>query len=422
MNILKKLFKKEVQEKSYNSFGSSVIIGEAITNQFSFDGVQEDNKLINEGYLSNSDVYAIIKKIAEVGKDVPFVVEQKTSDGWEIDEESKLNNLIKTPNSFQSEQDFRFETMVYLLNTGDIFWKKLVSSFDLVTELEILESNLVQLLYNSDHTIKHYEYSKLDTTLINYLPDEVIHNIYLNPSRFGIKSQRGLSPLQAAYNTLTSSNNRQLATASMLSNGGAANVISSGTDMIMTEDARIELQKNTDKILGGADKFGKNIVSSANLNVSSLGMSSQQMQMIEGGVIDLRTLCNVFGVQSAMFNDTAAATLDNMKIADKKLYTDAVIPNNNKIISGYNSVIPAYNSFENKELRIVQDLSGIGSLQEDQKTKAEKDKINIEAITSVLTSPISNESKIATLVEVMGYEEDKAKMIVGTEIVDNETI
>ena len=110
-----------------------------------------------------------------------------------------------------------------------------------------------------------------------------------------------------------------------------------------------------------------------------------------GGVIDLRTLCNVFGVQSAMFNDTAAATLDNMKIADKKLYTDAVIPNNNKIISGYNSVIPAYNSFENKELRIVQDLSGIDSLQEDQKTKAEKDKINIEAITSVLTAPISND-------------------------------
>ena len=419
MNILKKLFKKEVQEKSYSSFGSSVVIGEAINNQFSFDGVQEDNKLINEGYVSNSDVYAIIKKIAEVGKDVPFVVEQNTKDGWEIDEESSLNNLIKNPNQFQSEKDFRFETMVYLLNTGDIFWKKLVSSFDLVTELELLESNLVQLLYNADQTVQYYEYSKLDTTLVNYLPEEIIHNIYLNPSRFGIKSQRGLSPLQAAYNTLTSSNNRQLATASMLSNGGAANVISSGTDMIMTEDARIELQKNTDKILGGADKFGKNIVSSANLNVSSLGMSSQQMQMIEGGTIDLRTLCNVFGVQSAMFNDTAAATLDNMKIADRKLYTDAVIPNNNKIISGYDGVIPAYNSFENKELRIVQDVSGIDPLQEDQKLKAEKDKLKIEGITSVLTSPISNESKVQTLVYTMGMEEDKAKMIVGTEIVDN---
>ena len=180
-----------------------------------------------------------------------------------------------------------------------------------------------------------------------------------------------------------------------------------------------ELQKNSDKILGGADKFGKNIVSTANLSVNSLGMSSQQMQMLEGGTMDLRTLCNIFGVQSAMFNDQAAATLDNMKIADKKLYTDAVIPNNNKLISAYDDIVKAYSAYENKTLKICQDTSDIDTLQEDKKLKAEKDKINIEAITSVLTSPISNESKIATLVEVMGLDEDKAEMIVGTEIVDN---
>tara|TARA_R110002012_G_scaffold178030_2_gene342998 strand:- start:1602 stop:2873 length:1272 start_codon:yes stop_codon:yes gene_type:complete len=419
MNILKKLFNNTTQKKSISGLGSSVVIGESINNHFSFNGLQEDNKLINEGYVSNPDVYPIIKKIAEVGKVIPFIVEQKTPDGWELDEESSLNTLVKTPSSLIKEEDFRFDTMVYLLNTGDIFWKKLTSSFDLVTELELLESNLVDLLYNSDQSIQRYQYAKLDTTLIDYMPEEIIHNKYLDPSIQGIKSQRGLSPLQAAYNTLKSSNNRSLATASMLSNGGASNVISSGTDLIMTEDQRLEIQKNTDKLLGGADKFGKNIVSSANLNVASLGMSSQQMQMIEGGYVDMRTLCNAFSVPSVLFNDWDNATLDNLKIADKKLYTDAVIPNNNKIIRGYDSIIPAYNSFENKELRIAQDLSGIDSLQEDQKTKAEKDKINIEAITSVLTSPISNESKIATLVEVMGYEEEKAIMIVGKEIVDN---
>ena len=421
MNFLQKLFKNDIQKKSLG-VPSIVTIGESINNPFYFDGVTQDNKLINEGYVSNADVYAIIKKICEVSSDVPFVVEQNTNDGWEIDEESSLNNLITTPNDLVTSKEFRFETMLYLLNTGDIFWKKLTASFDLVTELELLESNLVQLLFNADQSVQAYEYSKLDTTLINYSPEEIIHNIYLNPSRFGVKSQRGLSPLQAGYAVLKSSNNRAVAEASMLSNRGATGILSSGSDLVMTPQDRAELQKATDKLVGGAENFNKAITTTANVTWTPMGMDANQLKMLEGGVMNLRELCNIFGVNSAMFNDQEASTLDNMKIADKKLYTDAVIPNNNKIISGYDSIIPAYNSFENKELRIVQDLSSIDALQEDQKVKAEKDKIKIESITSVLTAPISNESKVETLVYTMGIEEDKAQLIVGKEIVSNETV
>ena len=417
MNFFQKLFSKEVQKKS---IGSGIItIGEPINNAFAFDGQKEDEILINEGYVSNSDIYAIVKKICEVSSDVPFIVKQQTPDGWEIDEDSSLNDLLRKPNELQTEKEFRFNSMNYLLNTGDVFWKKLTSSFDLVTELELFESNLVELFLDPRGDVYKCQYFRNNTIIENYSIEEIIHTMYLNPSSWGIQSKRGLSPLQAAYNTLKSSNNRSVASASMLENGGASNVISSGSDLVMTEDEREELQKNSDKILGGADKFGKNIVSTANLSVNSLGMSSQQMQMLEGGTMDLRTLCNIFGVQSAMFNDQAAATLDNMKIADKKLYTDAVIPNNNKLISAYDPIVKAYSAYENKTLKICQDTSDIDTLQEDKKLKAEKDKINIEAITSVLTSPISNESKIATLVEVMGLDEDKAEMIVGTEIVDN---
>jgi len=419
MNFFQKLFKNNTEKKSFG-YGSINTIGTPINNQFTFGGLQTDDILINEGYTSNPDAYAIIKKIGEEAKNIPFVVEQNTPDGWELDEESSLNDLIKNPNPNTTEKDFRFETMIYLLNTGDIFWKKLISSFDLVTELELLESNMVNLLYDVNNDVKGYEYYRKDTNIINYSTEEIVHNLYLNPSRIGIKGQRGLSPLQAAYSTLTSSNNRNTATASMLKNGGGANIISSNTDMIMTEDQREHLQKNTDKLLGGADKFAKNIVSTGNISVQSLGMTAQQMQMLEGGQIDLRTLCNVLSVPATMFNDQTASTESNVKIDEKKFYTGAVIPNNEKIIGGYRSIIPAYNSFENKELRIVQDLSSVDALQEDQKTKAEKDKLKIDSITSVLTAPISNESKIQTLVYTMGIEEDKAQLIVGTEIVDND--
>ena len=422
MNFFQKLFSKEVRKKSYTANNSVVNSRDLINNLFRFRGGAADNQLIEEGYVSNADLYSIITSLCEIGSDVPFLVEQKTAEGWELDEQSKLNDLLTNPNESLTEKEFRYNSLNYLLNTGDIFWHKLISSFDLVTETNILEPNLVDLLLDTYGEVKTIQYSKNNLLQLDYLPDEIIHNKYLNPSINGIQSKRGLSPLQAGYAAMISSNNRGVASASMLENGGAANLISSGSDLTMSELEREDVQKATDKRLGGANKFGKNIISTANVSVNSLGMSSVQMQMLEGAVIDRRSLCNIFKVDSSLFNDKEASTYNNIQSVSKAVYTRAVIPNNNKIISGYSSIIPAYNSFENKELRIVQDLSSIEALQQDQKTKAEKDNININSITSVLSSPISTESKVQTLVNVMGMDQGQAELIVGKEIIQNETI
>ena len=85
-------------------------------------------------------------------------------------------------------------------------------------------------------------------------------------------------------------------------------------------------------------------------------------------------------------------------------------------------IIPTYNQYENKELRIVQDLSNIDALQEDQNTKAAKDSQNVASLVAVMGMPISTESKIAVLVDTMGMDENTAQIIIGTEIVQNETV
>ena len=422
MNLLKKLFKKDTKEKSYKSTNISFDTFTGVNNEFFYAGSTKINKLIEEGYISNPDVYSVIDTLAEIGSDIPFKVEQKTIDGWELDEDSSLNDLVHTPNTLESEKEFRYNSINYLLTSGEIFHKKIISSFDIVTELELLEPNLVDLLLDIKGDVTRYEYLRNNTTQINYTLDDVIHSKYLNPSINGLESKRGLSPLQAAYNAIISSNNRALASASMLKNGGAANLISSGSDLTMSDAEREDVQKSFQKRVGGADKFGKNVTTTANVNVNGLGMSSVQMQMLDGIVIDRRTICNVFKVDSSIFNDKEASTYNNIQSVNKSIYTRAVIPTNNKIISGYNSIIPAYNLLENKELRIVQDLEGIDVLKTDQKIEAEKNKINIDSITSVLSSPISTDSKIQTLVNIMGMEEDKARLIVGTEINQNETI
>jgi phage portal protein BeeE len=188
----------------------------------------------------------------------------------------------------------------------------------------------------------------------------------------------------------------------------------------MTPGEQSEIQKAMDKRVGGASKFGKNVITPAKIDVNSLGLTSQQMQVLEGVVIDRRTLCNIFKVDSSLFNDKEASTFNNMKSVSKSVYERAVVPNNQKVISGYDGIIPAYNDFEGKELRIVQDLSNIPVLQEDQETKAKKDNTNINSIATIMQTRSSVESKIETLVNIMKIDRDKAILIVGKEIKEDE--
>ena len=117
-----------------------------------------------------------------------------------------------------------------------------------------------------------------------------------------------------------------------MDNRGATNIISSGSDLSVGSKERANLQKNTDKILGGAKNFNKSIVTTANVRVSPLGMSPTDLKIIELKDLDLRDICNAFGVPSTLFNDQAASTLDNLKVGTKLLYNNAVIPNNEMLL------------------------------------------------------------------------------------------
>jgi len=406
MNIIQKLFKPKVEEKGITIIGEdigSILKGSGNSN--GWDSKIQDNKLINTGYVYNTDVYSVIKKLCDVSKDIPFVVEYFDGEEWVKDEDSSLNKLLSNPNTDINGTDFRFRSMLYLLNTGDIFWRTTTSRFNLITELNLLESNLVELNINSKNELTSYCYDNLNNTETKIPTDEVIHTMYYNPSKWGIESKRGLSPLQAAHNSLKASNNRQTAQSHLMDNRGATNIISSGSDLSVGSKERANLQKNTDKILGGAKNFNKSIVTTANVRVSPLGMSPTDLKIIELKDLDLRDICNAFGVPSTLFNDQAASTLDNLKVGTKLLYNNAVIPNNEMLLSKINeSIVPAYSKYENKELRVVQDLSGVSELQEDQLTKSQKIQTDVATIESIASSTSLSDDQKQALYKELGYE------------------
>ena len=141
-------------------------------------------------------------------------------------------------------------------------------------------------------------------------------------------------------------------------------------------------------------------------------MTSSDLQMIEVGRFKERQICTAFGVSSIMFNDVEASTLDNMKIAEKKLYTDSAIPNNEILIRGLSSgILKDYEQRTGLKYRIKQDTSEIEALQQNQQLEAEKNAKNTESVVKILESGIPEEMKVLILTEAFGFDEDNIKEI-----------
>ncbi len=93
-------------------------------------------------------------------------------------------------------------------------------------------------------------------------------------------------------------------------------------------------------------------------------ISSIDLQLLESEKVTLRELCNVYGVNSALFNDPDNKTYNNMKEAKKEMLTQVVLP---ELVA----LRDAFNRFFSTEIGqgyyIDFDLTVFPELQEDMK-------------------------------------------------------
>ena len=136
-----------------------------------------------------------------------------------------------------------------------------------------------------------------------------------------------------------------------------------------------------------------------------MAMSATDLQLIEQGVISLRAMCNVFGLDSSLFNDPANKTFNNRLEAEKAFYTNAIMPLASSVAAKHNNYI-VKNHYPDGNYRMRKDFSKVESLQKDKKQEAEKDKIVMEGINVILNMPISNESKVLMIKENYNVSED----------------
>ncbi len=384
--------------------------------------------VIKNGYASNTDVYSVISKIIRTGASIPYKIVSINSDGTEEEVTSgAFYDSVMRPNPKQNKYEFTEDALGYQLTTGnEMLLGKEAAGTGVRRKIYVVPPQLVMIkIIGKDffeNTVKYiFKWMGIETT---YEEEEIMHIKYFNPTDEGLRSGMGLSPLQAAYKTLETSNELMTAQASAMKNRGANGLLSSNSDRPMSEEESDDLQATTNRKLGGAEKFNRVVGTTANVKYTQFGLSPSDLKLIESGILTLRQLCSAYGVDSGSFNDPNNKQFNNAKESQKNFYINAVIPVVERHLQGYKELIlEGWNKFDNKTYDIRLDLSQIEALQSDQNKKVEKQVKLSKGITDVLIriseGKLTPTSAVEILVESFGVTEIRALELVADNVNPN---
>jgi HK97 family phage portal protein len=390
----------------------SKIFGSFHANQFAMNG----NSFLQHGYEQNVDVYSVIKKIVDTSKKQKFIVEQKTSEGWEKLEDTSLHALMMHPNKSKGYtfEDILEMLLIYLLSNGNgILYGIKPAGFRSIEELDVLPSNHVEVKSKGTFFEPMLKYCMtLDNSYYKFETEDIGHIRFFNPLYSTIEdSFIGLSPIQVAAQVVQSGNDRWQADANLLQNRGAIGLISDRSNMPMLDTEADKIQAKFETRTAGVGNFGKTIVTNKDLNYIQMAMTPQDLQLVEKGVINLRAICSVFGIDSSLLNDPENKTFNNRKEAEKSLFTNAVMPTMDKIEAEFNRwLVPTH--FPEGNVRMRVDYSDVSALQTDQKTEAEKDRIVLDGVKLILEMNTSAEGKAQLLSDIYDFSEEQIQSLI----------
>lgn len=366
---------------------------------FSEDSMQE---YVDKGYQYNADVYSIVSLITRKAATAPPILYEVKDDRAfqkykaftanlskpsdiaealnlrakalvEVDMQHPIIQTLLHPNDYQSYYEFMDNLLGFKLITGNSYVYGVGPSTGFnagkFKQLYILPAHLVRILSEgrydpvSGYTITtQYDSQELRA-------DNVMHTKYWSPDYSAQGSHLyGQSPLRAALRVMQQSNDAQTASVKLFQNTGAVGILSDDSDDGLAPEQALELQRKYKAEHSGAANAGNIIISSSKLKWTQLGLSPVDLAIIDSQKMNLRQLCNIYHVNSALLNDPDNKTYNNMYEARKALISDAILPELIALRADLNKwLVTPYNKSEGVNYFLDFDLSVFPELQEDKK-------------------------------------------------------
>jgi HK97 family phage portal protein len=358
----------------------------------------DPNQYVKDAYQYNPDVYSVVSLIARSAAAVPWLVYEvrdkknfarykrmpseakrysldrvmltKAKALEEVGMDNDLGRLLDRPNPYQGGHEFRENLFGFKLITGNGYIHGVRQDIGRrngqIVEMWVMPSQLTEIVASSDpeHIIRGYRLNWYGVAEALEIPQsDVLHTKYFNPNYDVAGSHLyGQSPLMAARRVVTRSNEAYTANAKMLKNMGPPGVLMfDDPNVSFNPEQASQLEKQyTEKT--GSERAGKIMVTAAKFGYIQVGLNAVDLNIIESQKMDLRDICNVYGISSELLNDPDNKTNSNKEESRKALYYERIIPELDSFRDELNRwLVPTYGG----NFYIDYDLSAIPALQDD---------------------------------------------------------
>lgn len=249
----------------------------------------------------------------------------------------KWGSLLEYPNSEEDFSTLIANSIAFTLLTGN----KYISGIPLSgganqgipNELWNEPAQWVDIISNGRWPARPEAYQLRILPDQKWLPSQMLHGKYFNPN-YDINGNHlyGQSPIRAGLQRLQKSNLQLKAEASSWENEGIKGVfafkVKPGEVDGETMQSVVEPFNETMRTQWqGARNRGKMGTSGYDLSWIPVGLSSEEMELIESSLVDLRMICNWFGgFPSQIMNDPKRSTYNTVTEAEKAMTVRCALP------------------------------------------------------------------------------------------------
>lgn len=339
-------------------------------------------------YATIDEIFAVITYLAETAATVPLYGYSITNESnfkqykkkdlttiqakWfrvkaleDLPENDIINRIIK---QFTYEKLVQFYTVLYAVGEV-IYWKEVVEfgPDKGLTTFHMLDSSRVTVIVSETFPKRITRYDYVDgTNSFSFPPNEILHIKYFDP-RYNM-GWRGLSPLSVLRRRLTRLSSSMDASVAQVQNGGVPGIVYEKNSDVAVEINGVR-KDSFGRYLRNSDNKGAPYFASGEMGYLAIGSTMADMDLLNLTKEDFTKICNAYHFPEQLLNNHSASTDNNMKWAEKRLYTQAVVPNVMRLRDAMNSqVLPYLPSTDKKCVDI--DISDIPALQDDMQQQA----------------------------------------------------
>ncbi len=325
------------------------------------------DKAVKDGLKASVWVYRCINRRANSVASVPWYVEERKGDVWEVVPNHPIAVLLDEPNPFMSGQSLVQYMVNHLDLGGNAIWHiNRVQNAPVELWPIIPDPKRIKPIPDRQRYISHYEYTVDPGDKIRLEPEEIVHFRFIDPGNL----YWGLSPLQVAARTVDTDVEAVNWNKISLQNRAVTDGVFA-FDHPLTEEQWEEARKMVREQHQGAGNARTPWVLGAGAKWNQMSLSPVEMDFLESRRFSRQEICAVFDVPTLLVGATEASTYNNYATARKAFWEDTMVPLLDDIREALNLALVPYwdpdllDPSKQANLRVMYDVSNIPALQEN---------------------------------------------------------